>query len=168
MQNENQPDLIPAPSGNEKKLKSYRLPIYTVTLVRDGCVKSVREACDTASKAAALFWPLIGGKDREHFAVLMVDARSKPIGLSVVSIGTVSASLVHPRELFKPAILAGAAAIVVAHNHPSGEVTPSPEDKDATRRIVRAGELLGVPCLDHVILGVEQGEKFSFKEAGII
>lgn len=104
--------------------------------------------------------------DREHFWRIDVDARSRVLGYEVVSVGTISASLVHPREVFKGAILNNAAAIIVAHNHPSQDVTPSPEDKEATRRIQRAGELLGIPLLDHMVLADKSF--FSFKERGLI
>jgi DNA repair protein RadC len=104
--------------------------------------------------------------DREHFWRIDLDARSKVLGYEVVSIGTISASLVHMREVFKGAILNNAAAVIVCHNHPSGDTTPSAEDKDVTRRIQRAGELMGIVLLDHMILADKSF--FSFKEAGIM
>jgi DNA repair protein RadC len=104
--------------------------------------------------------------DREHFWRIDLDARSRVLGYEVVSVGTISASLVHPREVFKGAILNNAAACIIAHNHPSGDTTPSAEDKDATRRIQRAGELMGIPLLDHMILADKSF--FSFKESGLI
>ena len=125
------------------------------------------QACDTPAKALAILRPLIGGKTREHFAVLLLDVRSKPLGVMIVSIGTLSASLVHPREVFQPAILANAAALIVSHNHPSGDPAASPEDKEATRRLVSAGKLLGIPVLDHVILGAGEAY-FSFKDWGLL
>jgi len=108
----------------------------------------------------------VRGLDREHFWRIDLDARSRPLGVETVSIGTLSASLVHPREVFKAALIQGAAGIIVCHNHPSGDVTPSGEDKDATNRLRRAGELLGVPLLDHVVLAEQRF--FSFKDAGLI
>ena len=104
--------------------------------------------------------------DREHFWRIDLDARSKVLGWETVSIGTISASLVHPREVLKGAILQNAAAFIVCHNHPSGDTTPSPEDKDATRRLQRAAELMGIPLLDHMILA--DNSFFSFKEAGLL
>lgn len=104
--------------------------------------------------------------DREHFWRIDVDARSRVLGYEVVSVGTISASLVHPREVFKGAILNNAAAIIIAHNHPSQETTPSPEDKEVTRRLQRAGELLGIPLLDHMVLA--DSNFFSFKERGVL
>lgn len=104
--------------------------------------------------------------DREHFWRIDLDARSKVLGYEVVSIGTISASLVHPRELFKGAILNNAAAIIIAHNHPSQDTTPSAEDKEVTRRIQKAGEILGIPLLDHMVLADDRFH--SFKDSGMI
>ena len=98
--------------------------------------------------------------------VLCLNARRQLLKFEVVSIGTLSASLVHPREIFAVAISAGAAAVVVAHNHPSGDVSPSAEDREATRRLQRAGELLGIPVADHVI--VSESSFFSFRESGLL
>ena len=104
--------------------------------------------------------------DREHFWRIDLDTRSRVLGYETVSIGTISASLVHPREVLKGAILQNAAAFIILHNHPSGDTTPSAEDKDATRRIQRAGELMGIPLLDHMVLA--DNSFFSFKDAGIL
>jgi len=146
--------------------RSVRLPLYTVALVRDRKAPPCPSILDSPQKIAAAVRPLIGNSDREHFLVVLLDARQKCLGLQIVSTGTLSASLVHPRETFKPALLAGAAAIVVCHNHPSGDATPSAEDGEATRRLVKAGELLGVPVLDHVVIGADS--HYSFREAGRI
>jgi len=101
---------------------------------------------------------------REHFVALYLDTRHKPVAHQVVSVGTASASLVHPREVFQPAILAGSSAIIVAHSHPSGDVTPSRDDLDVTKRLAEAGRLLGVPLLDHVVW--ERGGAFhSIRES---
>ena len=88
---------------------------------------------------------------REHFVALYLDGRHRPIAHQVVSVGTASASLVHPREVFQPAILVGACAVIVAHNHPSGDPTPSCEDREITQRLAQAGALLGVSLLDSVV-----------------
>ena len=103
---------------------------------------------------------------KEHFLAFYLNARSQLLHRETVSIGTLSASLVHPREVFAPAISHSAAAVVVVHNHPSGDCSPSPEDKDATHRLVRSGELLGIPLLDHVI--VSSSSSFSFKDHGLM
>lgn len=94
---------------------------------------------------------------REHFAVLALDTKHKVIGHYLLSVGTLDATLVHPREVFRFAMLAGAAKIVIGHTHPSGNVAPSVDDLALTRRIVAGGTLLGVPCVDHVIVGCTYG-----------
>lgn len=100
----------------------------------------------------------------EQFVVVHLNSKHEPIGLQVVSHGTLSASLVHPREVFKAALLANSYAIIVAHNHPSGsKLEPSREDKGTTEQLVAAGNLLGVSVLDHLLLGPGQ-EPMSLRE----
>lgn len=93
------------------------------------------------------------GLDREHFKVLWLNTKMKPIGMETVSIGTLNATLVSPGMVMKGAILAGAYAIMLAHNHPSGDRTPSAEDVTITRRIIDAGAILGIDVVDHLIVG---------------
>jgi len=97
--------------------------------------------------------PLLSGKDKEHFMILHLDSKSRVIKDEIISIGTLNASLVHPREVFKSAIKESANAIVLVHNHPSGDYTPSQEDKEITERLFEAGEVLNIKVLDHVIIG---------------
>ncbi|MCC6348390.1 MAG: DNA repair protein RadC [Candidatus Eisenbacteria bacterium] len=89
---------------------------------------------------------------REHFLVVLLNARHEVDAVETVSIGSLNASIVHPREVFKPAILASAASVVLVHNHPSGDPEPSEEDLAITKRLVEVGELLGIGVLDHVIV----------------
>jgi DNA repair protein RadC len=103
---------------------------------------------------------------REHFMVLMLDGRHRVMSEAQVSQGTLTASLVHPREVFRAAVQAAAAAVVLVHNHPSGDPTPSQEDHEVTRRLVAAGEVLGIRVVDHVV--VADGGFHSFKESGEI
>lgn len=106
------------------------------------------------------------GLEQEEFHAVMLDARHRPLGVRQVSVGTLTASLVHPREVFRAAVRFSAAALVVAHNHPSGDPEPSEEDLDLTRRLVSSGELLGIPLLDHVIVG--EGTWVSLRQRGVI
>jgi len=101
---------------------------------------------------------------REHFVALLLDGRHRVVRECGVSQGTLTASLVHPREVFRTAVREAAAAIVLAHNHPSGDPSPSEEDREVTRRLARAGEILGIRVLDHVVIA-EHGF-YSFREAG--
>jgi len=105
-------------------------------------------------------------KKREFFVLLMVDSKHELIGKETVSIGTLNASLVHPRELFLPAIVNSASEIMLVHNHPSGDLTPSKEDLALTRRVSEAGKLLGIELLDHVIVS-RRGYR-SLREEGFL
>jgi DNA repair protein RadC len=100
----------------------------------------------------------------EHFLVVLLDGRHRVMRSETVSRGTLTASLVHPREVFRPAIREAAAAIALVHNHPSGDPTPSREDREITARLARAGELLGIPVVDHVV--VAEGGYHSLREDG--
>ena len=106
-------------------------------------------------------------KDRrkEYFVAVFVNARNQVICREDVSVGSLNASLVHPREVFAPAVGSSAAAVVLAHNHPSGDVTPSQEDIELTKRMVQAGEIMGIEILDHLIVGPQQF--LSMKEANL-
>jgi len=129
------------------------------TLIREaviqyrGPVRRVSESMRSPEDVAHFVRNLIGTDAREHFVSILLDARHRPIGYQIVSIGTATASLVHPREVFQAAVGAGAVAILVAHNHPSGDPTPSAEDRGVTERLIRAGHLLGIPLLDSVVVG---------------
>ena len=118
--------------------------------------RSIRSPTDLAVLVA----PHLQAQHREVFLVVPLNAKHQPLGLHVVSIGTVSSSLVHPREVFLPALLTGASAIAVAHGHPSGDPSPSSEDREVTDRLRRAGELLGIEVVDHLVFGQE--EFFTF------
>jgi DNA repair protein RadC len=113
--------------------------------------------------------PVIVGRAHEPsevFIVLCLTTKCHVIAYHEVGRGTLDTVLVNPREVFKAAVLANAAAIVVAHNHPSGDPTPSPDDMDVTRRLAAAGGVLGIAVLDHIIVG--DGRYYSFKEGGLV
>jgi DNA repair protein RadC len=102
--------------------------------------------------------------DREQFLVCGLDAKHRIIGINIVSIGSLTLAIVHPREVFKPLILMNAAAFICAHNHPSSDPTPSPEDRVLTQRLRHGAEILGITLLDHLVLGEER--YFSFADQG--
>jgi len=104
--------------------------------------------------------------DREYLLAVCIDPKLRVSAHHTVSIGTLTASIVHPREVFKAAILANASGLIMLHNHPSGDPNPSAEDKRITRRIEEAGRLMGIPLIDHVIIGIETF--YSFADAGAI
>jgi len=116
--------------------------------------------------AAGLVMDEMRHLDREHFRALLLNTRNQVIANDEVSIGTLNTSSVHPRELFRNAIKRSAASLVLVHNHPSGDATPSKEDLDVTRRLSEAGKIIGIEVLDHIIIG---DNKFtSFKAEGLI
>ncbi|WP_338102742.1 RadC family protein [Methanolapillus millepedarum] len=114
----------------------------------------------------SFIYPKIREEKREKFIVLCLDTKNRVIREEVISIGSLNASIVHPREIFRPALMESAAAIVLIHNHPSGDPTPSPEDLDVTARIAGCGHLLGIEVLDHIIVG--DGCFLSLKQEGKI
>ena len=103
---------------------------------------------------------------REHFVVLYLNARNQLVHKETISMGTLNANLVHPREVFEPALKHSAAGIMVAHNHPSGDPKPSEDDLEITKRLAEAGKMMGVELLDHVIIATNK--HFSFKEAKLL
>ncbi len=110
------------------------------------------------------FHPRLRDAAQECFFVLLLDGRQRLLREELVSRGTLTASLVHPREVFRPALRASAAAVLLVHNHPSGDPAPSPEDREVTLRLARAGEILGIAVVDHVVVA-ERGY-VSLREEG--
>ncbi len=104
--------------------------------------------------------------DVETFLCLQLDCKNIVKALQVVSIGSLNSSLVHPREVFRSAIINGAAAVILAHNHPSGDPAPSDEDLQITKRLCEVGKIVGIRCLDHIVIG--NGRYFSFADQGLI
>lgn len=116
--------------------------------------------------AAPLFLSTLRYQEKEHFLAAHLNTKNQVISVETISIGTLNASLVHPRELFKSAVKNSSAALIMAHNHPSGDPEPSKEDLQLTRRLQQAGELMGIAVLDHLIVG---GDRFiSLKERGLM
>lgn len=147
----------------------YRIPRVRLLLVKDGPAistpwdRQVRQAKDVAD----FMRPITDGLDREHFYCLLLDGRNRLAGLNLVSVGSLNSALVHPREVWKPAILGNAAAVVLCHNHPSGDPTPSSEDIALTRRLEAAGDVVGIRLLDHIVIG-EAGSYRSLADDGVL
>jgi len=137
----------------DTKARTYSLPGLEVRLVRDRTVDRPTRKISTAADAADLVREYLDGADREHFVVILLTTKHNVIGINTVSVGGLAVAYVHPREVFKPAILAGAAAVIIAHNHPSGDPEPSTDDCVLTDTIRSAGRILGIELLDHVIIG---------------
>ena len=140
------------------------IPRYTLQLVPGNTRPDPPVLIRDSARAAAILRPLFHGLDREQFLVACLDAKHAIIGVNVVSIGSLTLSIVHPREVFKPAILLNSAAIICAHNHPSGHPEPSSEDIVLTARLRQAGDLIGITILDHIILGDDR--TYSFADQG--
>jgi DNA repair protein RadC len=118
----------------------------------------------SAVDAAQLLVPQFGALPVEHFGLLLLDTKHRVTRTTLLSVGTLDASIVHPREVFRAAASAGAAALVLFHNHPSGDPAPSPDDVALTKRMVRAGDLMGIAVLDHII--VAEHRYASLRERG--
>jgi len=151
----------------EKKLPAKRVNIVTIKIVREAGVLYQNRTINSPSDSANLLEPFLKDEDRECFLVVCLDTKNQPTAIHTVSIGTLNSSLVHPREVFKVALLANSNALILAHNHPSGEPKPSQEDLEVTRRLVEAGKILGIEVLDHIIIG-SNSRFVSLKERGDI
>ncbi|MBI3995612.1 MAG: DNA repair protein RadC [Nitrospirae bacterium] len=110
------------------------------------------------------YHPLLREMKKEVFNLLMFDGKNRLLKEMTISTGSLSLNIVHPREVFKPAVKESASAVILLHNHPSGDPAPSPEDRELTRRLVKAGRVMGIKVLDHIVIG--DGNYFSFADQG--
>jgi len=153
---------------------NYHIPIIKLSMVKDRTLTAntnPRRSITQSTQAASICRAMIGECDREQFICLHLDAKHHIIAVETIATGSLTMALVHPREVFKAAILSNSAAIIVAHNHPSGNPEPSEEDFTLTRRLVEAGKILGVPILDHIVIGEETSEPnryYSFADEGVL
>ena len=143
----------------------YIIGNYHVKLVRESSAKYKTKVVPCADDAADIAWQYLQDRDRETLIVLLLDSQNTCIGINEVSMGSLTQSVTHPREVFKPAILSNAAAIILAHNHPSGKTNASKSDIEITEQMVKAGKILGIGVLDHVIVGYNT-MRTSIKEEG--
>jgi DNA repair protein RadC len=139
---------------------------YSVKKDSDGEPIVIGRVLNRPSETAQALMAVLQDEPSEVFAVLCLSTKHRVIGYYEAARGTIDSVSVHPREVFTGALLANAAAIIAAHVHPSGDPRPSAEDRDVTRRLAAAGELLGIPLLDHVIIGDHR--YYSFKEGGLL
>ena len=141
-----------------------KMEIWTCRLVREQSAVPMPEGghkVNGPAGVARVMEALHGASPVEHFVAFVLNARHEITAIVPITTGILDASIVHPREVFRAAILGNAAAIIIAHNHPSGDVTPSAEERQVTRLLKEAGEVLGIPCLDHVVVG-RDGKFFAF------
>lgn len=141
----------------------FKIPQYKIQLVRESSALYETHRVDCPDNAAAIITQYLDHPDREHLVALLLDVKNNVIGINTVAVGSATAAVVHPREVFKPAILANATAIILTHNHLSGDVTPSRDDDATTRKIKEAGKLLDIPLLDHIIVSHCPEHYYSYK-----
>ena len=129
-----------------------------------------RITVDNPARVSEFVQDKIGNDARESFILLCIGNKNEVVSYSVISIGTVTEAIVHPREVFLPAIMTKASGIIVAHNHPSGVNLPSRQDIETTKRLVEAGKVIGIPLVDHIIVGFNHpaGSFYSMNENGYI
>ena len=145
----------------------YRIPSVKIQLVKDGTINAAeRPYISTPDDVAAIMRPVVELLAEERMYVMLLSTKNRVNAIQEVSVGSLNASVVHPREIFKAAILSNAAALILVHNHPSGDPAPSPEDVALTRKLVDAGLLLDIPVLDHIVMGDRRYA--SLKEKGMI
>lgn len=125
---------------------------------------SARVRLRTPREAAEYLLPTFGARAAEQFGIVLLDSQHRVLKTTVVTSGSLNATIVQPRDVFREAILGAAAAVVAFHNHPSGDPSPSPDDVELTRRLAAAGALMGIDVVDHVVLG--DARYCSFKEMG--
>ena len=143
------------------------VPMYTTRLVRETHFTfPQREQVSSPEDVAAVLQHYFEDKDREEFIVVFLDQAHTMIGMAQISVGGLAASIVEPRQVFKTAILANAAAIILAHQHPSGNPEPSREDIRITRQLVEAGKFMGIPVHDHLIIAEDR--YVSLAERGLL
>ncbi|MBS3202608.1 JAB domain-containing protein [Turicibacter bilis] len=143
-----------------------RINIVSIKMVKESSFLYQTRTISSPKDAYEMIKEQLEGLDREQFIIACLNTKNEPINISVVSVGTLNKAIVHPREVFKTAILSNAASIMAFHNHPSGETTPSQQDIQLTNRLYEAGELLGIKLLDHLIIG--DGTFTSLKEKGYL
>lgn len=143
------------------------IDIVRIKLCKEGSILYEPRRICSPDDAVSLCEKLLDNLDREQMIAISLDTKNQPTNVSVVSIGTLNSSMCHPREIFKVAVLSNANSIIISHNHPSGDTSPSNEDIRITERLVEVGKMMGIPIIDHIIMG-EGRRYYSFKEEGLI
>lgn len=151
---------------NLSNLCAKRVQVVHVKLLREKTIHYLNRKIRSPQDAFEIISSYLGDVDREHFIVLCLDTKNQPTCIQTVHIGSLNASIVHPREVFKSAILSNSASIIVAHNHPSNVTTPSSEDIEVTKRLISAGNIIGIDVLDHLVICNESF--LSLKENGYL
>ena len=164
-----QRNLFGAPDNRLKR--SMFISTYRIALVKDRRVAFEQCQLVNSQQSQPLIKKLIktqGQPDREQFCVILLNSKNEIIGLNIVSTGDLSSAKVHPREVLKAAILSNSAAMILCHNHPSGDLSPSPEDMAITKVIVQASKIMGIQVHEHLIISMQDDSYYSFADHGII
>lgn len=149
-----------------QKHPAKRVNIVSLKLVKENSFLYPDRNVRSPEDAYKLLKQFLVEVDREYFIVVCLDTKNQPTAINVCHIGSLNASIVHPREVLKPAILSNSASVIVAHNHPSNDPTPSREDIEVTKRLAEAGKIIGIDVLDHLVVC---SDKFiSLKEKGYL
>ncbi|MPN37272.1 hypothetical protein SDC9_184788 [bioreactor metagenome] len=159
---ENYSEMIVAENNTPAK----RINIVSIKMVREASILYGVRKINSPADAVDLGKKFLEDSDREQLVVCCLDTKNQPLALNVVSVGSINSSIAHPREVFKASILSNAASIIIFHNHPSGDPTPSNEDINITNRLKESGKIIGIDLIDHIIIG---DDSFcSLKEKGIL
>lgn len=150
---------------NEKK-PAKRIDIVSLKMVKENSILYSNRVISSPADSAEIIRDFIENSDREQMIMCCLDTKNQPTSISIVSIGSLNSAIIHPREVYKTAILSNASSIIIAHNHPSGNPDPSHEDITLTNRLDEAGKIIGIKLLDHLIIGY--GNFYSFKEEGML
>lgn len=143
-----------------------RINIVSLKLVKESSMLYKERVIRSPEDGYRLMKHFLEELDREAFIVISLDTKNQPVSINICHVGSLNASIVHPREVMKSAILSNAASIMVGHNHPSGNSSPSREDIEVTKRLAEAGKIVGIELLDHIIVGDDNF--VSLKEKGYI
>lgn len=147
-------------------MNAKRVNFVSVKLVKESSVLYKNRIIKSPKDIEEFLSPFLESSDREMLVACCLDTKNQPTCINIVSIGTINSSLVHPREVFKPAILSNSASIILAHNHPSGILEPSKEDINITKRINEVGKIIGITLYDHII--VSNLGYCSLKQKGVL
>ncbi|KUK41871.1 MAG: DNA repair protein RadC [Clostridia bacterium 62_21] len=158
-------ELISVPGMGPAKAVQVKAALEIGRRVATSAPES-RPVVRTPDDVAKLVMETMRHLDREHFRALLLNTKNQVLSIETISVGTLDSSTVHPRELFKSAVKKSAAAVILVHNHPSGDPTPSQADIDLTGRLVQAGSILGIGVLDHIVIG--DNRYTSFKACGLL
>ena len=146
--------------------KRFEVVRFTLMVKKDVLYDIGNKKMGSPKEVHEMLSPYFANLDREHFVVVALGTTNRLIGINTASVGTVNASLVHPREVFKFAHKVGACFVILAHNHPSGDTEPSKEDREITKQMVEAGKIMGIPVRDHIVFG--DTSYTSFVERGYL